>query len=261
MLEDDDDDPKLSGDRSGSQDDSHDLPDDGDDTLTPDTDDEGDDSQGDSSDGGDGGEGGDDAAAVAAADKRRRAIEARAAEQRAESSRLASETAAATARGVAEATTKAQRQAEAEREEREAMASMTDEQRATYQLAKETQRLKNGESQTHLLLRSTGDQNSFGRLMTRKPQFQKYEDEVERRHQDVLSRGGFTAREVILAHLIGEKTLKSEAGGQQSQAAARRLASQRSGASRSGRGDGGGGQGGNQRGSVVERAERDNWSI
>ena len=196
-------------------------------------------------------------------ERNRRPIEDRAEQTRLENQRLANETAAATANSVAQATANAARQTAAEQRENEAVAAMTEEQRATYLLAKETQRLKQSESTTQALLRSTGDQNTFGRLITRKPQYEKYEQEVERRHQQALSQGNFVQREVLLAHLIGEKALKSETANTQRQSAQRRVDNQRSQSTgRSTRGDGGGSTTQQtQRTTTVSRAEKEDWAI
>lgn len=175
---------------------------------------------------------------------------------------LATETAAATARTIAASTAQAARQAEAERREQTVVDGMTDEQRATYTLAKTTKNLQNDQQVTQLMLRSSTDQNQFGRLIMRKPQYEKYETEVEKRHQNTLSQGNFVSREVLLAHLIGERALKNEKNQQQRQGATRRVESQRSqNAGRSTRGDGGGTTAQTQRSSAISRAEKEDWAI
>lgn len=174
---------------------------------------------------------------------------------------LAGQTAAATARAVAQETAAAQRAAEEQRREEEAMAAMDDTQRATYLVAKDNRQIKHNQARTELLLRSSTDQSRFGRTLTQKPHLAKYEDEVERRHQAILNQGGFTDRQTILAHLIGERVLKGEGVQQQKQQARQRVQAQRGGAQRSARGDGGDGsqtRSRNQGSSLVSRMERDN---
>lgn len=217
-----------------------------------------------SPDGGDG-TGQDDGAdaQLAAAEKRRQTIEERARATREENARIASETAAATARGVAEATRQATVQAEQEKQEREALAGMTDEQRATYLLAKKTKSLEDTQNTTQRYMRSTADQVAFTRTLSRKPQYAKYETEVENRHQAILAQGGFTARDVILAHLIGEKALKAENTQNQRDAAQRRVQQQRGnpGNRTAPRGDAAGNKTSNAGSNVVKRAESENWAI
>jgi len=198
--------------------------------------------------------------------QRRRGIQQRAARVRDEGYdpvRLASETAAATARATAQASQEAARQAEEARAEREALAAMNDDQRATYLLAKETKQVKDNQARTQVLLQSSTDQSAFSRTLTRKPGFAKYEDEVERRHQAMLAQGQFVQRQIILQHLIGERALNNEGAQNQKQGAQRRLQQQRNvSTGRGGRGDAGGGQ--PQKGarsSTVSRAEREDWAI
>lgn len=198
--------------------------------------------------------------------QRRRGIQQRADQVRGNTDfdpvRLASETAAATARATAQANAEMQRQADTERQEREALAAMTDEQKATYLLAKETAAVKSNQARTEVLLRSSSDQHAFSRVLTRKPQFAKYEQEVENRHQAMLAQGQFVSRELVLQHLIGERALKNENAQAQRQNAQRRVQGQRNvSTGRGGRGDAGGAQGGNARPSVVQRAEREDWAI
>jgi len=147
---------------------------------------------------------------------------------------------------------------EAERQEQELLATMSDQDKAQYLLAKETRNNKQTIQQTQMLLQSSTDQHKFSRTLTRKPQFAKYEDEVERRHQATLAQGGFISRDVILAHLIGEKALKGETNEAQRQEGKRRIQNQRQGA-RTARGDT---TGRNSSGkSLVQRAEDQNWAI
>jgi hypothetical protein len=173
--------------------------------------------------------------------------------------RLAGETAAATARTIAQENANATARAEAERQEREAMAGMDENQRATYLVAKETQQLRNSNAHTQVLLRSNSDQNAFGRVIARKPQYAKYEAEVEARHQQLLAGGGFATRQMILEQLIGEKALKAENVQNQKRDAKQRIQAQRggNGGGRAVRGDAGG-QNKQQRANLVSRMERDN---
>lgn len=193
-----------------------------------------------------------------------RGIQGRAAKVRAQpefnAAEFAANTAAQTAQHMAQATRQANEQAERDRSEREAMSAMTDEQRATYLLAKETNNLKQGQAHTQLLIQSSTDQSKFGRMLNGKPQFAKYEDEVERRHQSILARGGFTDRQTILAHLIGERALKSENVQKQKTQARARVQAQRSAPARGARGDAGDGtpRNSNQRSSLISKMERDN---
>lgn len=185
----------------------------------------------------------------------------RAIEERAESERLARERGELEGQRRAQAAADAQRQREAaEREERELLAAMDEGQRTTYLLAKEVKEAKQGQSVTTLLLQSSSDQNKFSRTLSRKPQYAKFEDEVERRHQDILSRGGFTSREVILAHLIGEKALQAEGTNKQKQQGQRRIQSQRSSNARGARGDAGSTRG-NSGKSLIERMEAEDRLI
>jgi hypothetical protein len=198
-------------------------------------------------------------AAKAEAEKKRRAIEARAAERRDETARIASEAAAATARETARAAQQASAQAEADRVEREALAAMTDDQKAIYQLAKQTKTAQDGITQMRAMTQSASDQSKFDRLLTRKPQFEKYADEVDRRHQTALNGGAFVPREAILAHLIGEQTLKSERVQGQKDAAQRRVRDARGNTGRAARGDSTGRA--NTGKSIVQRAEEADWAI
>lgn len=195
--------------------------------------------------------------------QRRRAIEDRARQTRDDIDpvRLAGETAAATARTLAQESAHREAMAREAAEEREALAGMTEDQRATYLLAKETRNLKAQSARTDLLLRSNGDQVAFGRVLQRSPQFAKFEAEVERRHQSILNTGGFTTRQIILEQLIGERALKGQGVvSQQKQRAQQRVQSQRSGTGggRGARGDGGTQRTSNGRDSLVSRMERDN---
>lgn len=191
----------------------------------------------------------------------RRAIEERAAEARAERERLARE------RGELEGERRARDRADAERRrqdedrrEQEAMATMTEEQRNQYLLAKEVKVTKDNQAATNLLLVSSTDQNKFSRTMRNKPQYAKYEDEVEQRHQDALARGNFVQRDVLLAHLIGEKALQAKDTNDQKDRGKRRVQEQR-GQRSSARGDRSS-QGDNRgKGNVVSRAEREDWAI
>lgn len=194
--------------------------------------------------------------------QRRRAIETR--QRRSQPDpidpvRLASETAAATARTLANESAAAQRAAVEEAQEREALAGMTEEQRATYQLAKTTRNLQNNQARTELLLTSNNDQIAFTRQLNRTPQYAKYEAEVEKRHQDILRQGGFTSRQVILAHLIGERALNAQGTvSKQKQEARKRVDNQRRGVQTRGRGgDSGGERAASARNNLVSRMERD----
>ena len=194
--------------------------------------------------------------------RRRRAIEDRAEDQRRERDRLAAETAAATVRATISETEAARRRADNEREERDLRAAMSDEQRITYDMAKEIKVAKDGSRAAGLMAKSSADSNKFGRLLMRKPEYVKYEDEVERRHQATIAQGGFIDRQEILAHLIGTKAIAAESSKQQKNQARGRINEQRSRA-------GGGGtvrgnvssraEGGGR--TVSQRAEREDWSI
>jgi hypothetical protein len=206
----------------------------------------------------DGDDAGQSAAELKAAEQRRK-IEARAAERREETNRIARETAAATAQETARVNQDALRRAEADREEREALANMTDDQRVTYQLAKQVKDTQNGMAQIQHMTKSAADQAKFDRLLTRKPQFEKYADEVDRRHQNTLSQGAFVPREAILAHLIGEQTLKSDKVSGQKDAAKRRVQQARGNTGRAARGDTTGRATTGK--SVVQKAEEADWAI
>ncbi len=200
-----------------------------------------------------------DPKALKAAEQRRK-IEERAAARRTENERIARETAATTVRETARVTADQARLDREAREEAEAVAKMTEPEQIQYRLAKETKATQNGLSQVRLMTQSTGDSGKFDRLLTRKPQFEKYADEVESRHQNGINQGFFTPREAILAHLIGEQTLKAENVGKQKNAAARRMKEARGGTGRGARGDSTGqpARGGK---SVVQRAEEADWAI
>ncbi len=182
-------------------------------------------------------------------------------EERAETERLARE------RGQLEGERAAnqraeneRRRADEERQEREAMGAMTEEQRTQYLLAKEVRATKNENGATRLLVQSSTDQNKFTRTLTRKPQYAKFEDEVERRHQATLAQGGFISRDVILAHMIGEKALQAENVTKQKAAGQRRIQEQRGGkGARGARGDRSGGERGAK--SLTQRAEEQDWAI
>lgn len=181
-------------------------------------------------------------------------------EQRAETERLARE------RGQLEGERMARDRADRERQQREdqrreeeLMASMDETQRTQYLLAKEVKVAKDGQNATRLLVQSSTDQNKFTRTLTKKPEYSKFEDEVESRHQTALSQGAFIARDVILAHLIGEQALKGTATRAQEQRGARRIQSQRQGGAQRTRGDQTGARTSGK--SVVERAETENWAI
>lgn len=197
--------------------------------------------------------------AQAKADAARRKIEARAAERREEAARLAAETASATARETARAQAEVTRQAEEARREEAALANMTQEQRDMYALAKQVKGTNDSVAQMRALTQSATDQGRFDRLLTRKPQYEKYADEVERRHQNTLSGGAFVPREAILAHLIGEAALKAERVDNQRQAAGRRVREARGQTGRAARGDSTGRTTTGK--SVVQRAEEADWAI
>lgn len=186
-------------------------------------------------------------------------------EQHAERERLARE------RGELDGERRARDRAEAERaaredqrREEELVATMTEEQRTSYLLAKEVKNTKQNQQQTNMLLHSSTDQNKFGRLLSRKPQYAKYEDEVEQRHQQILSQGGFTPRDLILKVIIGEKALAAESGTrvkEQKQQAQRRVQAQRGETrARGTRGDSGS-RGTRSGETLAQRAERENWTI
>ena len=204
---------------------------------------------------------GDEDPAQLQAAKKRRAIEARAEERRAENERIARDTAAATARETTRETEAARQRAEDARVEREAVASRTDEQRVQYTLAKKVNQTEQGMTQLSRITQSASDQSRFDRLLNKKPQYEKYADEVERRHQQALQNGGMVPREELLKHLIGENALKDERSARvkgQKEAAGRRVRDAR-GNGRAARGD----QSGSARGtkSVVQRAEEQDWVI
>lgn len=201
-------------------------------------------------------EGGEQAALEAA--RKRRAIADRAEQQRLDRDATARAIAAETVRATVQATEQSRRAADEERSERELRASMMEDQRITYDLAKEVRNAKQVGNNAALMSQSASDQGKFSRTLQKKPQYAKYEDEVERKHNETLQRGGFISRDVILAHMIGEKMLKAENVRGQKEGARRRVEGQRQGSGTVRGNTSGGGRGGK---TLVQRMEESDAAI
>lgn len=103
------------------------------------------------------------------------------------------------------------------------------------------------------------DRADFRAKYSNHPRFSKFVDDVEKRYESLKGRGVSFPREAVMAYVLGERLLKNggKAAVQQKRKAAKRIDRERGRAS-STRSNASGGR---ERGSLVNRAERDDWAI
>lgn len=116
---------------------------------------------------------------------------------------------------AAEAAAQERERARSEAEERAAMEAMSEEQRATYLVAKNQKRLEGQFQQLARSQQDGTDRVGFNAILQANPQFKKYQAEVERMAREVANAGGFLSREVILDTLIGRDLRNGSAGKKQ----------------------------------------------
>lgn len=166
---------------------------------------------------------------------------------------LAEERARSAARAEFEQTQLRQREAA---EEQQAMAAMSDGERATYLMAKELKGLKGALAQQQRQSQDSTDRIGFDAMLRANPRFEKYRAKVEDMARQVSSQGGFLAREIILDTLIGRDLRTSNSGQRQREEARERVDNAR-GQNRSPRGDAPPQRRNNGKLTLAQRMERD----
>ncbi len=188
-----------------------------------------------------------------------KAREAREQRERAE----AAERRAIEAEARAQANADQQRQAAEQREaaeEREALSSMSDEQRAVYQLAKGHKKLDNQLARLASQSQDADDRASFSDYINSDDgkRFAKYRSEVDQLVRQARNQGQFVSRELVLNQLIARDVRKGKSVEVQREAGRKRVEAAR-GRSTSTRSDAGGGS--TKKLNHVARMEKGDFAI
>ncbi len=119
---------------------------------------------------------------------------------------------AAAARREADTLRRSQQQASqhlTEQQERERLALMTPEERTTYQLDRMQRTTQQQLREMEFRTQNLTDKAAFDAKATIHPTYQKYQEEVEDKFQDLLQKGTPTDRETILKFMLGERALQN----------------------------------------------------
>lgn len=150
-------------------------------------------------------------------------------------------------------------QQEAQREQ-ELLAAMDDAQKTQYIIAKRVVGLEKTIKQGEASAFDRADKAEFDVKFATQPRYKKYASEVERGYQELRKQGTQISRTAVLHFLVGKAIVEGGAAAHQKQrrAGAKRIAEAR-GKGGGGRSDVGGGS--RSGGSVVNRAEKEDWAI